>query len=207
MPSAKNYWNNKHPKAPVVYAGRGLKTDTKRIEIDVRRMVWADDVILQKFVAKRRLRRKTDDQTALACQRQVVRMLTYTGDLKTSHMNEFWQFPNETIVSHTGDCEDGAILMASLMLNAGIAPWRVRVAAGLVQAGKAAETGGHAYVTYCRESDNNWVVLDWCYLEDSRVPIAKKPILNERPRYKEVWFSFNHLYSWSHKKFTRVEHL
>lgn len=107
----------------------------------------------------------------------------------------------------TRQCEDGSILMASLMLNAEIPNWRVRVTAGLVESGIKAELGGHAYVTYCREVDNQWVVLDWCYREDSMIAINGKPIIKNRPEYKQVWFSFNNKYAWSHTEYGIIQSL
>jgi hypothetical protein len=47
--------------------------------------------------------------------------------------------------------------MANIMLRSGIPYYRIRLNAGNVNG------GGHAYVTYCRETDNQFVVLDWCY--------------------------------------------
>ena len=107
------------------------------------------------------------------------------------------------LISH--NCEDGAILMASLMLNAGITPWRVRVTAGSVQPSPTAKMGGHAYVTYCREHDNNWVILDWCYYADSRVPVQDKPYAKLVATYKDIWFSFNNTFSWAHKEYDIIK--
>jgi hypothetical protein len=76
--------------------------------------------------------------------------------------------------------------------------WRVRVCAGYVQSAPTAPQGGHAYVTYCRESDGEWVILDWCYYEDSAIPVHKKPMAKDKVRYQDIWFSFNHEYSWAH---------
>ena len=207
MISPKRYWNTKHPKEPIIYGGRSLKTKNDRIDIDVRRMIWHEDVVIKKVVEKESLKKESFDETAWTCQKYVVKNMKYTDDKKTANMDEFWQFPNESLVTFQGDCEDGAILMASLMLNAGIPDWRVRVSAGMVSVGKGAATGGHAYVTYCRESDNNWVVLDWCYYEDSSTSVDKKPIFKDKKRYKEIWFSWNHVYSWSHKTIDVVEKL
>jgi len=68
-----------------------------------------------------------------------------------------------TVNLKKGDCEDGAYLLGSLMLNAGVDPNRVRIYGGFVSAGTNASTGGHAWVAYKREVDNQWVALDWCY--------------------------------------------
>ena len=102
-----------------------------------------------------------------------------------------------------GDCEDGAILIASMILNAIDVSehWRVRVSAGWVQARVTAPQGGHAYVTVCRPSDNEWVVVDWCYLEDSNRRLDRKPLHKQNGVYKDVWFSFNHQFAWSHMTF------
>lgn len=194
----KDYWNDKHPKEPIIYAGRAIRGHSERINVDVRNMIWADDRILQGLVTGLK---GNHDQKAHWCQNWVTGHISYVGDKKNAGIEECWQFPNETLITNKGDCEDGAILIASMMLNAGIPSWRVRVTAGLVKAGKAAETGGHAYVTYCRESDNNWVVLDWCYLPDTALRVEEKPLLKDKKEYKEIWFSFNNEYSWAHKSF------
>lgn len=195
------FWNNKYPKQEIIYAGRGIRNYNNRIPIDVRRMVWPDDYILKSIIKSNNLQKSTFDESAHACQQFVVRLLRYVGDKESAGLEECWQFPNETVAIKTGDCEDGAILMASLILNCGVPSWRIRVTAGLVQSAPTAPKGGHAYVTYCRETDNNWVVLDWCYYQDSRTPIKSKPIANTVSIYKDIWFSFNNEFSWSHKQF------
>lgn len=194
----KEYWNNKHPKKPIIYAGRAIRRNENRINVDVRNMIWEDDRILQEVIDDLK---GSNDEKAHSIQSFVASNIKYVGDQKNSKMEECWQFPNETLITRRGDCEDGAILIASLLLNAGIPEWRVRVTAGLVKAGKAAETGGHAYVTYCRETDNNWVILDWCYLADVKLDIKSKPLMKDVSEYKDIWFSFNNKYSWSHKEF------
>jgi len=201
----EDFWNNKHPKEPIVYAGRALRRSKTRIPIDVRHMVWKDDCQLKDIIKNNCLESDNNDFTALDCQTWVVNNIKYVGDEKSAAIAEYWKFPNETIATHKGDCEDGAILMASLMLNAGIPNWRVRVAAGMVKPRPTAPEGGHAYVTYCRETDNQWVILDWCYYEDSYLAVPLKPLASSVVTYKDVWFSFNNQYSWSHKKFEIIE--
>ncbi len=48
-----------------------------------------------------------------------VQSLQYTYDNVTTPRNEYWRFPVETLVDETGDCEDTAILYASLMESLG----------------------------------------------------------------------------------------
>lgn len=59
---------------------------------------------------------------------------------------------------------------------------------------------GHCFVTYCRETDNKFVVLDWCYWANKK-PIAERLTHEEERNYNDieknfyVWFSFNCEYS------------
>lgn len=97
------------------------------------------------------------------------------------------------LLSH--NCEDGAILLASMMINAGVPKYRVKVAAGLVDDFNGG-TGGHAYCIYKRESDDRWVTLDWCYLANTKAVKDRTP-LKENEHYKEIWFTFNDQFSWT----------
>jgi len=204
---AQEYWDKKHPKMWKTYNGRILPKSKTQIPVDVRHFITGDDVVLKQLLIDEiykdgaQQHQTSFDDLAWFIQRYVVETIKYVGDDETSGCPEFWQFPCETVVTGTGDCEDGSFLMASLMLHAGIPSWRVRVAAGWVKAGEGAAQGGHAYVCYCRETDNEWVVCDWCYLEDSGVPVPRKKLLNMRPEYREVWFSMNDQHCYAHKDF------
>jgi predicted transglutaminase-like cysteine proteinase len=96
----------------------------------------------------------TDDEIALQVARWVASDITYTADV-----TDTWNNAATTLVNGYGDCEDGAILQASLMLNAGVDTSRVRVYIGTYMSGVT--TGGHAWLEYRRQSDNQWVELDW----------------------------------------------
>ena len=197
--SREEHYHSKYPVVNKDYAGRPLPgTKDQRYFVDIRHFVWADDYFLAEMTESMS---KDFDTLALEAQQHVVKKIRYVGD-DTLGCPEYWLFPQETICRGVGDCEDGAILMASLIMNGLPAAerWRVRVAAGWVQAAPTAPKGGHAYVAYCRESDDQWVILDWCYLEDSRVAVKDKPLAKDKAEYLDVWFSFNHLYSWSHEK-------
>jgi transglutaminase-like putative cysteine protease len=205
-----DFWDTKHPEAPVVYAGRPCPGRTFHFDVDVRRFIWADDVVLSRFIQSgdpwmKRARDLSDpDAIAQFVQQWAVSGIVYTSD-KTlvDTWTEFWLFPGETLVRHQGDCEDGAILIASLCLNLGIPADRIRVAAGTVRAGAGAATGGHAWATYRRTTDDEWIALDWCYYEDADTRVQDKVRLKDRDEYfggDRVWFSFNHLKAWSHER-------
>jgi predicted flap endonuclease-1-like 5' DNA nuclease len=116
------------------------------------------------------------------------------------------------IIGH--NCEDGAILIASLLINAGIPSWRVKVCAAQVIADPTfapseTEEGGHAYCIYLADRPESerkleWVILDWCYLQDPEITIEKKPLAGDGGQegaYKDIWFTFNDQYSWAQSAF------
>lgn len=200
-----DFWNNKYEKKEVIYSGRTLKTSNTSISVDVRNFIIKNDYILKQIIEEYKLKKDTYNETAYACQKFVVDYLDYVSDIRNDCCPEFWQFPFETIASKMGDCEDGAILMASLMLNAGIPNFRVKVCAGTVQPEPTAPVGGHAYCIYLADREDGtlaWEIHDWCYYEDTDVMTGKKPLLKEggyNNCYKEIWFSFNDEYSWSNE--------
>jgi predicted flap endonuclease-1-like 5' DNA nuclease len=136
--------------------------------------------------------------------------VTQMRDFEVEDTNSF-VFKNG-IIGH--NCEDGAILIAGLLINAGIPSWRVKVCAAQVIADPIfapsdTELGGHAYCIYLADRSESerkleWVVLDWCYLQDPEVPIEKKPLAGDGGQegaYKDIWFTFNDQYSWAQNAF------
>jgi len=107
-----------------------------------------------------------------------------------------WLFAFETLKLRMGDCEDGAILMANLMIKAGIPYWRIRLNAGDVK------NFGHVWITYLRETDNKWVILDWCYHPTAKVRALKK-LYSDAEDYFKIWFSWNTKYIFKGEKFER----
>lgn len=94
----------------------------------------------------------SNDDKANKCLLWVKNNLVYKSD-----DGEHWQWADETLKRKKGDCEDGANLLHNMMLKAGVPYWRIRGNLGHVKGGY------HCYVTYLREKDNEWYVLDWCY--------------------------------------------
>jgi hypothetical protein len=114
---------------------------------------------------------------------------------------DYWLFPFESLYSGYGDCEDGAILVANLLINAGIPSYKVKVAAGLVGSGGGlfAEGTPHLWCIYLA-SDGQWRVLDWCNGESYDGKQKKKPLqlklAKDDTTYGEIWFTFNDEYAW-----------
>jgi predicted transglutaminase-like cysteine proteinase len=56
--------------------------------------------------------------------------IRYVSDLEIHGVPEYWQFGKETVALGTGDCEDFAVLLCSLLRAAGYSPDDVYVVAG-----------------------------------------------------------------------------
>lgn len=175
------YWDNRYPKINQLYNRTEIG---KTYRIDVRTFLTPQDSTIPLVNGL------TNDDKALAALLLVRNMVTYVPDV-----GEYWAFFYETLQNKKGDCEDGAILMANVMLASEIPWWRVRLNAGDVNG------GGHCYLTYCRETDNQWVVLDWCYWPN-KLPIAQRPLHKDEQNYDDasknwgIWFSWNLKYSY-----------
>ncbi len=99
-----------------------------------------------------------------------------------------------------GDCEDGAILLANIMVRSGIPYYKVRITAGDVDDNKG-NRGGHCFVVYYCESKDKWVILDWCYWADENTKIENRKDYKDENYYKSIWFSWNQYYSFTNETF------
>ena len=185
----EKYWNEKYPKAFIVYKGRYIP-NVGFVEVDVRNFITPYDDSIP------RVHGKNDDEIMLRALEWVMNNITYTSDKKQEGLYEYWQFPFETLKTRKGDCEDGAILLYNIALKSGVPYWRMRLNAGYVKG------GGHAYLTYCRLKDNQFVVMDWCYWPNRLHP-SERPLHKDERNYYEVWFSWNKKYAF-HKPATET---
>jgi len=179
----EEYYNNKYPKQNISYS----RTDKETIKIDVRQFLNYNNFMLPKLIG-------TDDQKALRSLKWIISNIKYTPDKTQYNLREYWAFPHETFNVRKGDCEDGAILLYSIMRKNNIPAWKIRISAGFVINSKK-ERSGHAYVTYYCEESGEWVILDWCYYPNTRKIKDRESYLEEK-MYEETWFSFNESFSW-----------
>jgi len=185
----KQYWNYRWKLTSALYFKRGELPDV----MDIRTLISKPDDLSQYIINDYNLKGFDCDSTAIRCQRWVKENIKYVDEINEGDM---WQFPFETISRGTGDCDDGSILMSSLMINAGIPNYRVKSALGWVKVDGSDDTFGHVWTLYLA-SDNKWRNLDWCFyaLKDPYVHPLDKPIKNER--YQEITLSFNNEFVWS----------
>ncbi|HLP62170.1 MAG TPA: transglutaminase-like domain-containing protein [Candidatus Deferrimicrobium sp.] len=90
--------------------------------------------------------------------------------------NDYWQFPDETLQEKTGDCDDRALLIASLLIGAGISSFNIRVVLGKVCVStgvscKVGEEFDHMWVMYKTE-EGQWVLIE--------------PLMITNPEYKKL---------------------
>ena len=175
-------WRAAFKKSPVIYNAQNSNPR------DVRTFLFDQSYILKAYVDYYKLKGIDDENTMLRILLWVQDNLKYVGDEKNKGQIEFWQNPEDTIITLKGDCEDGAILIKSLSLVAGVPDWKVKILAGNVVG------GGHAYCTFIRH-DETQVILDWCYWPN-RKPLHARPDRRREPNYKEVWFSWDKKYSY-----------
>jgi predicted transglutaminase-like cysteine proteinase len=178
-------WRAKFTVEPIIYRAQNGNPR------DVRTFLFDTSHILEAYVDYYDLKGYDDEDTMWNILLFVIDHLRYVGDQTTKGQPEFWQNPEDTIITMRGDCEDGAILIKSLALVAGIPDWKVKIMAGMVVG------GGHAYCTYIRH-DETQVILDWCYWPNKK-KLHDRPDRGREENYLEVWFSFDKRYGYAPK--------
>ena len=183
------YWNNKWPKNSIRYT-----MITGATAADVRTILVQTNFEIRTIGEN--IKGETTDDKALNCLREVVKRIEYVSDVKKHLKPEFWQTAVETIITKSGDCEDGAILLMKIMQAAGIPSWRRKLCCGDVKVSELKD-GGHAYVIYLAD-DFNWYVLDWCYWPLEAICAFLKQPHNERTdKYHDIWWTFNEEFCWA----------
>lgn len=193
---AELYWNGKYPKTKVKYACRHLylspKDGTGHMVLSTDVMDFWDynnqDVqaiaVTIKVTNQKAWKANDWDELAWLAEKHVKQYIKYRSDKIVQGVDEYWQFVYETLVLKSGDCEDGAILLANVMVALGIPYWRIRLNVGAVKGGR------HAYVTYCRTTDNEFVPADWCYWT-TMSKMKDRKLHRDQRDYYGIEFSWN----------------
>jgi len=191
-------WNSKWPTANIKYKCRYVPNKSTFFEIDVKSFITINSAILKDIVHNFNLKGDTYDKTAYNCLNWVIRWIKYSSDIKEQKVNEFWEFPFETYGLKKGDCEDGGILLISLMGAAGIPAYKRKMCAGNVKTNKGKV--GHAYAIYLR-ADGQWIPLDWCYWSKKNKPLNEFTIHSQDEHYEDIWFTWNEEFAWRQSNF------
>lgn len=108
-----------------------------------------------------------------------------------------WQFPEETLCLKKGDCEDRALLIASLLLSSGVSPYNVRVCLGKMRLyynnSKKHTDCDHVWVMYKCEA-GQWQVIEPANTSRHNIKVEQEDI----PTAAEYipYFMFNDTHLW-----------
>ncbi len=129
----------------------------------------------------------TNDMKLYKIEQWVIENIEYVSDLEQYSENELWALPSMTLDSRQGDCEDGAFLMHSLALHAGVPSERLRTYGGIVTTSDGFGVGGHAWTAYQREIDDAWIIADWCYWATD-TPLSERNPMSSDLKYLDDFF-------------------
>ncbi len=133
----------------------------------------------------------SNDEKMYKIEQWVIENFPYQLDVKTYGELEHWALPSEMIKNGTGDCEDGAFLIHSLGLNAGV-PWEnLRTYGGLVvweNEGGGLSSGGHGWTAYKSEEDDKWRVLDFSFFTTDKPLNEREGMANDFKYFEDYFF-------------------
>jgi transglutaminase-like putative cysteine protease len=129
-----------------------------------------------------------NDEKVFKIEQWVKDNIRYVSDARNHDTSALWSFPTVTLERTAGYCEDGALLIHSLALHAGVPATRLRTYGGIVFADEYGLTvGGHAWTAYRRDTDDQWIIVDWCYWAKD-TPIAERIPMSDDHRYIDDYF-------------------
>lgn len=187
-----DYWDNKWPKQSLLYRAQGT------LRRDVRNLVLSKSFLLQPIADNLKKSHPDNDTRALEILKLVRNSITYKSDASVHNKVEYWQDPETTYQLKTGDCEDFALLITTLMVLSGIPNYRVKVCAGWVKDNSSDGKGGHAYPIYLSERTNEWYILDGTY--NYVLSIASFQNVSHKDLstyYLDIWWTFNNEFAWA----------
>jgi transglutaminase-like putative cysteine protease len=133
------------------------------------------ETTIDRLVKKIVRQEDSNDIKVYKIEKWVRKNISYNSDEKQFNMHDRWTLPMETLQRRKGDCEDGSALIIALAVASGVPADRLRLYAPIVTAG-----GMHASVAYQRETDDQWVWVEWTTREaNSLGPINNRPTLKE----------------------------
>ena len=138
-------------------------------------------------------RSDSNDEKVYKIEQWVIDNIEYALDIHNYGMNEYWATPSLTLLRQRGDCEDGAFLIHSLALHAGVPIDRLRTYGGFVELEEGIPLlGGHGWTAYRRESDDEWIEVDWCYYPTDTL-LTERTAMKHDAKYVDDFFYFDAL--------------
>lgn len=201
----EEYWNNRIPKADVLFKARKLPGYQMHFSVDVRQMITINDSLIHKDLSEHSLlisnpEKCNDDIFRIYHHSRIKEINPYFYEYDEKGFGcEFFMYPYELRQLQQGDCDDWGIELASYLISAGVPEWRVRCVVGLTYSGS-----GHLTVYVLADDLKTWYHLNsttpWSMVEEkgytNLTDFPKSEDSNDRIGIKDVWFSFNNKYSW-----------
>lgn len=201
----EEYWNNRVPKADILWRARRLPQFTQVFSVDVRQIITLNDSVIERDIRNHNLAVEDPDNCdediyKIYHHSRVKEINPYDYEYDTPVFGcEFFMYPYELRMVGKGDCDDWGIELASYLITAGVPEWRVRCVVGTTYTG-----GGHLTVYVLADDLANWhhinsttpwsSVLEKGYLKLSDFPKTDDP--SDTIGIEDVWFSFNNRYAW-----------
>lgn len=161
---------------PIIPASRTIPGKKKRYPIDIREfLTTTNNAVVHRALDDLTKKLPASEQSLFRSHSRgsfdfrADKVAAYVGQLRympqanvVQRCPDAWLFPDETLAQRGGDCEDLALLLAALLMAAGISSYCVRVALGHLEItapkGKALRHD-HCWVMYQNES-GVWEILE-----------------------------------------------
>ena len=122
---------------------------------------------------------RSRDKRMIAVLRWVIDNIVYTSDMMKFNVVEKWEDVSNVLETKQADCESGALLIFAWARYLGISSADIKLVCGKVT------EGGHAWIEYKADYDNEWYKIDWCFYPDDSYIEDRK---NNDSKYLEKWF-------------------
>lgn len=181
----KQAWESGLKSTTILYNCRGKgNTDIRKVY----NVTAEGEVELDKVVHKQGWEDLSNDEAILEIAEYVNRRIKYRHDKFNYGAVEYWADPYTLWKKRSDDCDGYATLITKLGWMAGIPRFRLRLVAGYVDDGRNTE-GGHAWVMYLREQDNQWYVIEGSYKSRDAFRRYSEHIDYSGARdYKNIWW-------------------
>ena len=202
---------------PIIPASRKVPGTRKRYEIDIREYISNKDNAVIKRTLDEIIRGLPEDKQAHFRSHNPgsfdFRMRAVTAYVSEHIRYEYrsrrfddWLFPEETLAKGSGDCEDRAFLLASLLLSAGISSYVVRVALGKIYNQATQQSRDHIWVMYKNESGIWMLIEPLLYTHEAKqhsYKLLQKTKTAPSEKYEYIpYFIFNDAHLWNLKNNT-----
>ncbi|MDR0888260.1 MAG: hypothetical protein LBM39_03635 [Candidatus Methanoplasma sp.] len=147
-------WNNKTAKWDVplsfdtYYKYHVMERSYARTQSSISNYITSNDLTIQNLVRSLNdLTSEMSDLERVNCVLKFVQSIPYVFDIDNKGVNEYWNYPVETLWEKKGDCDDHAILFATLIKAMGYKV-AIFILPGHMAAGVSVPDASGTYVEY-----------------------------------------------------------